>query len=809
MLRLETFYRLLVKYHVPLLVVATAASVVGARFALRLPIESDFASLLPQHFTSVQALQRVNERVGGTEHLRVVLETADFATGKAFAAALEPRLLASSYVKYVDYRRDTGFYEKNALLFLDTAQLDSLYDAIQRTIESEKQQLNPLLIDDLFGDEPAEDDAKGLEEWEAEYEDALPTEYYTNQDSTVFVMRVFPSESGANLSFVRALVGEVKEIVTTLQAERPGDPVEVSYGGSFQNRLEELDTVLRDILGTAFVGVSGVFLLIVLYFRHLLGAVVISVSLLGSLAWTFGVTYLVIGSLNTISGFLFVILFGLGIDYGIHIFARHVEGRRVGLTTEAALEKAVTQTGRATATGAVTTAAAFFALTPMDFKGFSDLGFISGIGILFALVGMLVVLPSLILLTERIGLLRIRPRAISRPLLMRRPLTHARPLILVAAPLTLAAVYFFLQVPFEYDFTNLRAMSEQRREVSAKTAGIFTLSESPAIVLADSVGDVDEILVAVRGKMQRDTLSPTIKTVRSIFSLIPQDQEQRLERIRRIRQLVAEEAEGLVTGEEKVRLDRLNGYLQVSEPFTWDDFPISDKRQFITKSGDIGNFVFIYPSVALRDGRNAMAFRDDVGEITTRSGRIFHAGSPNIITADLLTIMTREGKLAAIVALVVVFVLVLAGVRSLRGTALVMCPLVVGVIWMGGVMYFLGLKLNFFNVVVFPTIIGIGVDDGVHIYHRYREEGPGSLWFVLRTTGLVIAMTTITTIVGYSGLVLATHPGLNSIGYLAVVGLIATFVATVTVLPAILQALEGRPPSGTERVADAPATALR
>ncbi len=789
---LRTVYQLLLKHYIPILVVAVIASAVGARLTLRLPLDSDFAGLLPQHFTSVQALQRVNEQVGGTEHLRVVLESSDFGSATQLAAVLEQRLLTKPYVKYVDYKRDIDFYERNALLFLDTTQLDSLYDAIQSTVEAEKRKLNPLLVEDLFGDEPEEDSGKSLADWERDYEDALPTEYYTNADSTVLVMRVYPSESGANLTFVQNMVSDVKQTVASLLQQHPGEPIEASYGGSFQNRLEELDTVRRDILGTAVYGVGGVFLLIVLYFRHLLGAVVISLSLLGSLAWTFGVTYLVIGQLNTITGFLFVILFGLGIDFGVHIFARHVEGRRAGLSTEDALEKAVTQTGRATATGAVTTAAAFFALVPMDFKGFSDLGFISGIGILFALVAMLVVLPALILLTERMGLLRYRPRETRLARHIQWPVAHARPLVLVAATMTVGAAVLFALVPFEYDFTNLRAMSAQRQEVSAKTAGIFTLSESPAVVLADSLEEVDEIVAAVEATIKRDTLSPTIKTVRSIFSLIPQDQPQRLERIGKIRVMIADEAEGVLTGDDKARLDKLNKYLQVRRPFTWDDLPVADKRPFVDKRGEIGNFVFIYPSVALRDGRNAIAFREDIAEITTASGRVFHAASPNIIMADLLTIMTSEGRVAVLVTLAVVLVLVLAGLRSFKAAVLVMCPLVVGIIWMGGAMYLLDLKLNFFNIVVFPSVIGIGVDDGVHIYHRYREEGRGSLALVLGATGTVIAMTTVTTIVGYSGLVVATHPGLNSIGYLAVIGLTATFLAAAFVLPAVLQVLENR-----------------
>ncbi|NIR50901.1 MMPL family transporter, partial [candidate division KSB1 bacterium] len=79
-----------------------------------------------------------------------------------------------------------------------------------------------------------------------------------------------------------------------------------------------------------------------------------------------------------------------------------------------------------------------------------------------------------------------------------------------------------------------------------------------------------------------------------------------------------------------------------------------------------------------------------------------------------------------------------------------------------------------------------------HIYHRYKEEGPGSLYHVLRNTGLAITMTTLTTIVGYSGLIVASHPGLNSIGELAVIGLIATYFTAIIVLPALLQYFEDR-----------------
>ena len=105
-------------------------------------------------------------------------------------------------------------------------------------------------------------------------------------------------------------------------------------------------------------------------------------------------------------------------------------------------------------------------------------------------------------------------------------------------------------------------------------------------------------------------------------------------------------------------------------------------------------------------------------------------------------------------------------------------------------MEILGLKLNFYNLIVLPAVLGIGNDAGVHIVHRYREEGPGSIWAVLRSTGEHVTMGSLTTMIGFAGLLLSFHPGLHTIGELAVVGIGATLVSALLFLPALLQWLE-------------------
>ena len=516
--------------------------------------------------------------------------------------------------------------------------------------------------------------------------------------------------------------------------------------------------------------------------------ILIAITLMASLAWTFGVTYLVVGQLNTITGFLFVVLFGLGIDYGIHAFARYRESRQAGLDRSRGLHNMICETGAALTTTTFTTSAAFFSLLLMDFKGFSELGFITGIGLIFALAGTMFLLPALIIPAENFGLLKIAQVPGKTLTFEPRRYRPARRLLIAGTVMTALAVLGLSQVRFEYDFTELRIITPERQTVAELTRGVFSLSDSPALVLATSPEEAEAVETQIERIMQTDTVTPTVEKVSSVYSLVPQDQEPRLERIRAIRELIDEEnARDLLSGEDLRRLDRLVGYLSVNAPITFDDVPENEIRRFRNRAGEVGSFVFIYPSVPLRDGRNSIRFSEDIGTITLPSGKTLQAASPNLIIADLLRMAIREGKLAVVLSFLVVFLIILVDVRSLKNTLLVISPLVLGLTWMGGLMFLLGIKLNLFNMVVLPSVVGIGVDTGVHLHHRYRAEGPGSLYLVLQRTGPAVAIATITTIVGYTGLLLATHPGLVSIGRLAIVGLSATLASALVILPALMQ----------------------
>ena len=115
---------------------------------------------------------------------------------------------------------------------------------------------------------------------------------------------------------------------------------------------------------------------------------------------------------------------------------------------------------------------------------------------------------------------------------------------------------------------------------------------------------------------------------------------------------------------------------------------------------------------------------------------------------------------------------------------------------MFGAMVLLDLPMNFMNIFVTTMIIGIGVDYGVHIVHRYREARttPGSdLEAGLVETGSAVAISALSTMVGFGSLATSHYPGLISMGLVSILGTLSTAMVAIVVVPAWLAFREGAP----------------
>ena len=492
-----------------IIVVSTFLSIFCSFFVYRLiqRLETDIAALIPEHYPSVKTLEDIKARLGGVGSLVVLAECGDFTASRQFVEDLAVELKAEQYwkyVNYVDYKREVDFFKDNALLYMDLEDLEDIQLRIDDRIRQEKLKLSPLFfrLDDGEDDEPldfSDIEAKYKENGERGHE-----VYYTNPDSTIVAVEVMASGTVSNIGFSKEMYSVLEDAVHKLNPMSYHPDMLVSIGGSFKNKIDEYDTILDDIESTVIFGFVGVVLLLTFYFRQPLAVFFVAIPLVMGLTWAFAVTYWVIGNLNTMTGFLFVILFGLGIDFGIHMFSRYLEDRMANMAVRQSVETMLIQTGQAILTAALTTSMAFYSLTITDFKGFSEFGFIVGTGIIMSLVSMTMVLPAfLVLADERLKLVRMRhvlghERGTSKGRFPMAPVVFA-----VAIAGTVYLAYNLDRIQFEYDFTNLRSNLATSKKVKDKINSLSKFkgeSHSPSVILADSKEELDEIVAAVTRK---------------------------------------------------------------------------------------------------------------------------------------------------------------------------------------------------------------------------------------------------------------------------------------------------------------------
>jgi len=152
----------------------------------------------------------------------------------------------------------------------------------------------------------------------------------------------------------------------------------------------------------------------------------------------------------------------------------------------------------------------------------------------------------------------------------------------------------------------------------------------------------------------------------------------------------------------------------------------------------------------------------------------------------LMDVFARDGRNAILLTLLIVFLLLWVDLRGIRYSLMAMLPLACGVFWMVGLMYLSGIMLSIMTVIALPMIVGIGIDDGVHIMHRWRSEGNGNVKTVFASTGKAIFLTSLTTGFAFGSLVFSAFRGWAQFGAALAIGVGTCFLTTVIVLPGII-----------------------
>ena len=490
---------------------------------------------------------------------------------------------------------------------------------------------------------------------------------------------------------------------------------------------------------------------------------------------------LTVGSLNLITSFLLIVMFGMGVDYALHLVKRFQYEllRREPLD---ALVETFVSTGTSVMVSGVTTALSLFVLAISDFKGFSEFGFIGGMSILIILAAMFLVMPAVLAASSRIGMVK----GISVGSRAARAIPGKKTTMIMGAVVAAGFVAAATRLEFDYDFDHLSVTVPQAPDVSARSRKVFTSSRSPAAVfVAPDLAALDEALDAL--ERRRSISGSTLGRIASIRDLAPTpgDATRRLALIdstqRRIRGLRA-----FFLGRRATDLAAdMRAWERPDRPPTTDEVPETLQLGLRAKDGSGRFLAAVYPYTQRRHGINAMAFTEELYSVQMPTGVLGPVGETPVL-AEILWLVTREGPGLVALALIGVFVSLLIHSGSLAGTMWMLFPLATGMALALGAMGVLGIDLNFFNVVIIPPLIGLGVDHGVHYYRHWRDRGHDVASTQSELLG-PLSVCSATTIMGYAGMIFSTHRGLQSMGLVACLGLAAIWLTSLVLLPGVLR----------------------
>lgn len=773
------------------LTVAALLTGLGVLGAKDLPLVADLEKLLPKSFASVRDLEPVKEYFGGIGYIVLVGMDAEPEQLRRFADDWVPKLEKLEGIRHVDYKRPVRWLEDHQLYRLTTEDLREVDNRIKAAVKCEKKKLNPMYVRLDEEDCPSLDFSDIEAKYGVRSDQRLAgsgEEYYLDREKRMVVLLAKPVATSTDLRFSEDLVKRVEAQIEQHREElkKYGPNFHIGLTGTFKYKVDQQRQIVGDMARASALALLILLLYLAFHFRSLLAVAFTVVPVFCGLAWTYGITSITFGSLNVLTGFLGAILGGLGFEHGIHLIGRYGVLRAQGRSAEESTREAFLHTGASALVSSIIAACTFAAIAYSEFRAFREFGVMAAVGMLVVVAAYFLILPACLGLAARRGWKPAGVVAGAKSELARLlPGQYRSVALLVGVALAL----FVWKVPgirFDYDFHSLEDSSLPSFKLDQETNRILGYSMEPVVILTDDAESEKGLVKALKERRSRQGRKPTIDFVASLGELVPEHQAEKHEVIKDIAATVEPlKPERFDDASKRTRLEKIQRLVKVP-PFVREDIPISLRRQFegvgySKKSG----FVLIFPNIKLSDGQAVRQFAHDVRGIDLAGGKSFSAAGETMVLADVLEMVTREAKPILAVSFFAALLLMWITIGSLRLALLCMSPTVLSLLGLVGLMSIAGIPFNYLNIIVVPVLIGTTVDAGVHLVTRL-SDAHGEFPSVFGETGRAIVGGLITSGVGFGALLIADHPGLNSIGRLANLGFALNLAVMLLGFPALI-----------------------
>lgn len=599
-----------------------------------------------------------------------------------------------------------------------------------------------------------------------------------SKDKQMFMIMISSSKnideliSSMNFAFsVDNVLNELKEEYSEIKIGRTGYAV---------IQRDQESKLLDNFWLLTLITMFGILIIFFIGLRRLVYPVISMIPLLIGILIMFGISSLILEEINLLSLMTPIILFGLSIDYSIHLGSRYGEVRgELGDKASQAevLRKTYDSIGMGLFIASLTTIFAFMSFFISSIGGFVTFGIMSTIGILTSFLSMMYLLPIFITWRERKYNNAIFNFLNTKKFPKLGKFSNSKGSAVITGMivlLSLSSVFTMDRLELETNALLINPEGVESLQLSRELEKKFDYSDMHSYFILDSYDKLGEFRRLLLSRNEDGSL----KYVTINHDLV-------MDARRSVRSL------------EKIGWDRdidtLDKYIDEYESTTgfsgasneniaqlYDfiirNFANLDKEKYLVTlppSGYVWNTEFL--------NRHIKEIEDIENNFNTEGSGLVEVWN------FILTNMISDLALSSLIAFGLVILILIIALRSIRGTIICVLSLFLSVIATLSVMAIIGMKFNVVNIVAFPLIIGLGIDYSVHIFYRIVNEEKCDIENAISSTGKAVLFTTLTTLTAFGSFVFSVHPGFADFGILVSIGIALAFMNSLFVIPNLVK----------------------
>ncbi|BBE31545.1 RND transporter [Tepiditoga spiralis] len=837
---MNKFANFIIKNHKRIILVSIVLTVVMSFFITKLIIKPGMIDLLPANNSYVKVYNKASKTFNGIDSIIVGINGNEKDIIN-YINNVSEKIKTLEDTDNVISKMPLEFISKNLILFsndleqeylkqiLTSDSLVSFFHALNKSFEEPKKGYKidnqskkqfksiiknlTVLLNSINENKNIEKNTKNF---------LLGSEYMISNDGKMGIFIINPSIDSNDIFKIVNFVNTVEKIIKENALKYN---VKADITGTYVISRDEMETSDRDMAVSTIVSLILILIIFILGFKIFRYTILSVVPLLIGILWSLGLTYFLIGSLNIMTMMMASILMGLGIDYSIHIISIFLEYRNEGYNIEDSIRQIYLKSVRGIISGSVTTAIGFGLFAFSSFPAFKEFGIVLSLGIISILIASILILPSLLMIygnkfkqsksyNININIKKIR-----------------LPALIITIVLLVLSFYKIGNVSFETNMMKIEAKGLKSLELNQKLIEKFELSSDNTIFINDSLEDarrlkkqltkletvsmIDSIVDYIPEKTLQNSRLNYSKAIKNYNSQIEKidisklrkelsllnvnllksslalralkenklaDSLLNLMKSNIVNKISKQSSLTLLNAEKKINsvLFNIKNNLNTKNFITINSIPENIKENYYNNGLYLTT---VYPSGDIWKYDFQKKYFNDLNKIKDKE-----VSGTGLIFLKVIELSGKEGGKILIATIIAIYFVLLLDLRNFKYSIIATLPMILSVIILLGIMGWFNIKFNVVNIIAFPLIIGIGVDDGIHLIHRYKIEK--SLSKALKSTGKAITLTTLTTVAAFGSFMLAKYRGFVGLGLIFTIGITLSYLITIFTVTSIISYID-------------------